>query len=309
MALSGAAHAQTPFPVKPIRILVPSSPGGALDTMTRIVSARLDGALGQPVIVDNRPGANGALAAELTAKAPPDGHTLMLSANALFVINPFIYKKLSYDPMKDFALVTTVASAGQVVVVHPALPVKSIQELITLARARPGQITYGTPGVGSGQHLAIALFQNAAKLALLHVPYKSGAQATIDLVSGQTQLGFASTRTAATFVEQGKLRALAFTAKGRSKVLPQLPTIAEAGLPGFEAQNWYGIVGPARTPNAVIARLNKEIVQILNLPDSQKRLESVGIDVWTGTPDEFAAYMKSEYDKWGRLIKELRIAD
>ena len=309
LALSGAAHSQTPFPSKPIRVIVASAPGGAMDAIGRVVAMKLGDAVGQTAIVDNRGGATGALAAEGTAKSPPDGHTIMLGGNGNLVTGPLLNKKLGYEPLRDFAPVALAAYAGQIMVVHPTLPAKSVKEFIAIARAQPGQLAYGSTGSGSGQHLAGELFQRMAKVKLLHVPYRGGGPATVDLVAGQTQLGFASMSSTATFVEQGKLRALAVTSKERSKMFPQLPTIAEAGVPGYEAQNWYAFVAPAKTPQPVIARLNKEIVQILNLPESRERLLKLGIEVGTSTPEAFGAYMKSEHDKWGRLIREAGITE
>jgi tripartite-type tricarboxylate transporter receptor subunit TctC len=306
MLLCGAARAQTFVPGKPIRIIVPSAPGGALDSIGRAVATKLGDTLGQAVIVDNRGAANGAVAAELTAKSPPDGHTFMIGSNGTLAISASFQKK---DPLKEFAPITSAASAGQIMVVHPTLPVKSVKEFIALAKARPGQLAYGTPGTGTAQHLAGALFQSMTKVVLLHVPYKGGPGATIDLVAGHTQLGFASTSTSATFVDQGKLRALAVTTRHGSKLYPQLPTISEAGVPGYEMQNWYGFVVPTKTPQPVIARLNKEIVQILNLPESRERLLKLGIEVWTSTPEALGAHIKSEYDKWGRVIREAGITE
>jgi tripartite-type tricarboxylate transporter receptor subunit TctC len=309
MTLCGAAQAQAPFPTKPVRVIVASGPAGAMDAIARVMATKLSEALGQPVIVDNRGGANGAVAAELTAKSPPDGHTLMMGGNGNLAIAPFINKNLGYDPLKDLAPVTSIGSAALVLVVHPTLPVKTVKEFIALAKARPGQLSYGTPGIGSGQHLAGSLFQNMAKIDLLHVPYKGGGLASADLMAGNTQAGFSSVTSTAPYVSQGKVRPLAVTAKERSKVYPQLPTISEAGLPGYEAQNWYGLVVPAKTPEPVVARLNKEIVQIFQLPQSREPLLKLGIDVGTGTPEAFGKYMKSEYDKWGRVIREAGIKE
>ena len=265
--------------------------------------------LGRPSIVDNRGGATGALAAEGTAKSPPDGYTIMLGGNGNLATGPLLNKKLGYEPLRDFAPVALVASAAQVMVVHPTLPAKSVKEFIAIARAQPGQLAYGSTGSGSGQHLAGVLFQRMAKVKLLHVPYRGGGPATVDLVAGQTQLGFASISSTATFVEQGRLRALAVTGKERSKIFPQLPTISEAGVPRYEAQNWYAFVAPAKTPQPVIARLNKEIVQILDSPESRERLLKLGIEVGTSTPEAFGAYLKSEHEKWGRLIQEAGITE
>ena len=236
-ASTGVAHAQvqSPFPTRPIRIIASSAPGGAIDTITRVVTAKLGDALGQPVIAENRNGANGAIAAELTAHAQADGHMLMVGGNGNLAINPLVNKKLGYHPLKDLAPITSAALGGHIMVVHPSLPVHTVKEFIALAKARPGQLSYGTAGFGSSQHLTTALLQRMTQISLLLVPYKGGAPATAELVAGQTQLGFPSTATALNFVNQGRLRALAVTTKLRLKAVPQLPTLMEAGVPDFSA--------------------------------------------------------------------------
>jgi tripartite-type tricarboxylate transporter receptor subunit TctC len=273
------------------------------------VSSKLGDALGQTVIVDNRPGANGSVAGELTAKSPSDGYTLMLGAVGNLGINPFFYKKLGYDPLRDLAPVTSAISSGNVLVVHPSVPAKSVKELIALARARPGELAYGTSGTGGAGHLAGALFQRMTKIELLHVPYKGGGPAMVDLVAGQTQIGFASPPSALPFINPGKLRALAVSTSRRSKFFPQLPTIAEAGVPGYESHAWYGFVVPAKTPQSIIVRLNKELVQILNMRDTSEALLKLGLEVWTNTPEAFGAYIRSESEKWGRVIREAGITE
>jgi tripartite-type tricarboxylate transporter receptor subunit TctC len=307
---SGLVHAQQPlYPAKPIRLIASQPPGGGIDAVARVVSTRLSEALGQPVIVDNRTGANGSLAAELTAKSPPDGYTIMLGAVGNLAVNAFFYKKLGYDPLKDLAPITSAVSGGNVLVVHPSVPVKSVKDLIALARARPGELAYGTSGTGGSGHLAGALFRSMTNIVLLHVPYKGGAPAIVDLMAGHTQLAFPAPATAGSFIDQGKLRALAVGTARRSKIYPQLPTISEAGVPGYESHSWYGFVAPAKTPQAIIVRLNKELVQILNQPDASETLLRQGMESWTTTPDAFAAYIKSEYEKWGRVILEAGITE
>jgi tripartite-type tricarboxylate transporter receptor subunit TctC len=298
---------QPAYPAKTIRVIASQAAGGGIDTVARIVSSRLAEAAGQTVIVDNRPGANGTLAAELTAKSPPDGYTMMLGAVGNLAVNTFFYKQIGYDPLHDLAPVTLAVSGGNVLVVHPSVPARSVKELIALARARPDALALGTSGTGGAGHLAGALFQSMAKIKLLHVPYKGGAPAMVDLLAGQVQLVFASTVTAVPNINSGRLRALAVTTAHRSKILPDLPSIAEAGVPGYEAHSWYGFVLPAKTPRTIITRLNREIVQILNRPDTSEALLKLGLEVWTSTPEAFGVYIKSEYDKWGRIIREAGI--
>jgi tripartite-type tricarboxylate transporter receptor subunit TctC len=306
-ALLTAAHAacaqQPAYPAKPIHLIASQSAGGGVDLVARVVSTRLNEAIGQSVVVDNKPGANGSLAAELTAKSPPDGYTLLLGAVGNLGVNAFFNKRMTYDPLQDLAPVTLAVSGANVLVVHPSVPASSVRELIALAKTRPGALAYGTSGVGSAGHLAGALFQSMAKVDLLHVPYKGGAPAMVDLLAGEVQLAFASSPTVAPNVSSGRLRPLAVTTPHRSKLFPQLPTIAEAGVPGYEAHSWYGFVVPAKTPPGIIMRLNREIVQILNRPDSNEALLKAGMEPWTSTPEAFGAYIKAEYDKWGRIIR------
>jgi tripartite-type tricarboxylate transporter receptor subunit TctC len=307
LAVAQGANAQPAYPTKPLRMIASQSAGGGVDAVARLVAARLSESFGQTVIVDNRAGANGSLAAELTAKAPPDGYTLMLGAVGNLGVNKFFIKQMNYDPFTELAPVTLAISSSSVLVVHPSVPVKSVKDLLALARARPGTLAHGSSGVGGAGHLAGALFQSMTQTNLLHVPYKGGAPAMVDLVAGQVQMSFSSTPTAVPNIGSGRLRALAVTTAQRSKLLPALPTIAEAGVPGYEAHSWYGFVVPAKTPQAIVARLNKEIVQILNRPDAGETLLKVGLEPWTSTPEAFGAYVKSEVEKWGRIIRELGI--
>jgi tripartite-type tricarboxylate transporter receptor subunit TctC len=302
-----AAAQQAAYPAKAIRIIASQAPGGGIDSVCRIVAPKLAEAVSQTVIVDNRPGANGSLAAEITAKSPPDGYTLMLGAVGNLGTNPLFYKQLGYDPLRDLAPVTSVVSSVNVLVVHPSVPAQSVKEIIALARKRPNALAYGTSGTGGAGHLAGALFQSLTKTQLLHVPYKGGGPAMIDLIAGQTQLGFASQPSAAGFIRDGKLRALAVTTAKRSKLFPQLPTIAEAGVPGYESHAWYGFVVPTKTPQPVVARLNQEIVRILGLPDVSQALLAQGLEAWTMTPEAFGAYIRSEAEKWGKVIREAGI--
>jgi tripartite-type tricarboxylate transporter receptor subunit TctC len=308
LAAASPLCAQQPaYPAKTIRLIASQPPGGGIDSVSRIVSSRLAEAVGQSVIVDNRAGANGSLAAELTAKSAPDGYTLMLGAVGNLGINAFFIRQMGYDPLQDLAPVTLAISGGNVLVVHPSVPAKSVKELLSLARARPGALAYGTSGVGGAGHLAGALFQSMAKVELLHVPYKGGGPAVVDLVAGQVQIAFASAPSAAPHIQSGRLRPLAVTTARRSKLFPDLPPISESGVPGYEAHSWYGFVVPAKTPPPIIARLNKEIVQILGRPETGDAVLKVGLEVWTSTPEFFGAYIRSEYDKWGRIVRDAGI--
>jgi tripartite-type tricarboxylate transporter receptor subunit TctC len=310
LSLAQSALAQqAPYPSKTIRLIASQPPGGGIDAVARVVATKLAESVAQTVIVDNRPGANGSVAAELTAKSLPDGYTFMLGAIGNLSINPFFYSKLGYDPLTDLAPVTGAVRGGNVLVVHPSVPVKSVKELIALARARPGQLAYGTSGTGGSGHLAGALFRYMTKTVLLHVPYKGGAPAVIDLIAGHTQLSFSAPATVGTFIGQGKVRPLAVGTAHRMKIYPQLPTIAEAGVPGYEAQSWYGFVVAAKTPQNVLARLNRELTQILNTSETSEPLVKQGMEVWTTTPEAFAAHIRSEHDKWGRVIREVGITE
>jgi tripartite-type tricarboxylate transporter receptor subunit TctC len=302
-----AVAQQASYPSKTVRIIASQAPGGGIDMVCRVVAPKLSEVLAQTVIVDNRPGANGSLAAELTAKSPPDGYTLMLGAVGNLGTNVLFFKKLGYDPLRDLAPITSAVSSGNVLVVHPSVPAQSVKELIALARKRPNELAYGTSGTGGAGHLAGALFRRMTKTELLHVPYKGGGPAMVDLVAGQTQLGFASPPSAAGFVRDGKLRALAVSTARRSKLFPQLPTIAEAGVPGYESHAWYGFVVPSKTPEAIVSRLNQELVRILHAPEVTQALLGQGLEVWTMTPDAFGAYIRSEAAKWTRVIRDAGI--
>ena len=308
MTVVASAHAQQ-YPSKSIRMIASQAPGGGIDAVCRIVATRLAESIGQSVVVDNRAGANGSVAAELTAKAPPDGYTIMLGAVGNLATNVLLYKKLGYEPLRDLAPITSAVSSGNVLVLHPSVPAGSVKELVALARKRPNSLAYGTSGTGGAGHLAGALFARMTRIELLHVPYKGGGPAMVDLVAGQTQLGFASQPSAATFIQQGKLKALAVTTAKRSRVFPQLPTLAEAGVAGYESHAWYGFVAPAKTPQPVVARLNQEIVRILNAPDTAEVLRPQGLEPWTMTPEQFGAYIRLEGEKWGRIIREAGITE
>ena len=302
-AAGGACAQADNWPQKPIRLIASQSPGGGIDTVARSVATKLSDALGQIVLVDNRAGANGSLAGELTAKSPPDGYTIMLGAVGNLAVNGFFTKNMTYDPLRDFAPVTTAVTSGNVLVVHPSVPAKSLKEFLALARARPGQLAYGSSGVGGSGHLAVGLLQSMTKIQLLHVPYKGNGPAIVNLMSGEVQLAFASPASLMAYTNAGRLRALAVGTASRSKQFPQIPTVAEAGVPGYESKSWYGFVVAAKTPQPVVLRLNKEIAQVLSRPEVIEQILTQG-EAWTSSPEAFAAFIKSEHDKWGRVIKE-----
>jgi len=292
------------YPTRPIRFIAANAPGGGLDITARAIGPKLSAALGQQVIVDNRAGAAGSIASEILAKSAPDGHTIMVASLGGLAVNTNLYKGLSYHPLRDFAPVTFATSQSNVLVVNPSVPAKSVQELIALAKAQPDRLTYGSSGAGNAGHLAGELFCVMAGVKMVHVPYKGGAPAMIDLVAGQIQLIFSSAPTAVPQVKAGKIRALAVTTARRSAVLPDVPTVAEQGLAGFEADNWYGVVTVMKTPRAVVDRLNVEIARALHSPDVKQLLFTQGLEVRTSTPQEFGAYMRSEFDKWAKVIKD-----
>ena len=289
------------YPTKPIRLLVGFAPGGGTDTTARAISQKLTAALGQQVVVDNRPGVSGNIAAEITANAPPDGYTVLLATIGALAINPSLLKKMPFDPIKDLAPVTRAADSTNILVVHPSVAAKSVKELIALAKSKP--LNCGSSGVGGAGHLALELFNLQAGTKMLHVPYKGGGPAIVDLLAGNINLIFATTASSIGHIKSGRIRALAVTTAKRSANVPELPTIAEAGLPGFEANNWNGIVVPAKTPRPIINRLNKEFTAALLLPDIKHFLFNQGLDAAPGTPEAFAAYIKSETAKWAKVIK------
>ena len=307
--VSCAAVAAPPnYPNKPVRFIAANSAGGGLDILARAISPKLAAVFGYQVVVDNRAGAAGSLASEITAHAPPDGHTIMTGSLGGLAVNTNLYKGLNYHPLRDLAPIGWATSQSNVLVVNLNVPVKTVQELIALAKAQPGKLTYGSSGAGNAGHLAAELFKSMTKTDMVHVPYKGGAPAMIDLIAGQVQLVFSSAPTAVPQVKAGKVRALAVTTLRRSAVLPDLPTIAESGLPGYEADNWYGIVTTAGTPRPIIEYLNAEINRALTSPDVKQILFLQGLEVRTSTPAEFGAYMKSEFDKWAKVIKDAGIS-
>jgi tripartite-type tricarboxylate transporter receptor subunit TctC len=302
--VSAGAHAQT-YPSKPVRFVVPLAPGGGSDLVARTVAMKLTEALGQPVVIDNRAGAAGSIGADIAAKSPPDGHTLFLGSNGPLAINPSLYAKLPYDASRDFAPVSLVTVMPFVLVVHPTLPVKSVKELIALAKSRPGQLNYGSPGNGSTTHLANELLKSMTGMQIAHVPYKGVAPAATDLISGNIQMMSGDLSTLVPHVRSGRMRPLAVTSARRSELLPELPTVAEAGVPGYEAIGWFGVLVPAGTPAAIVERLNGAMLKGLAAPDARQRLSAFGGDVAAGSPEQFAAHIRTEAAKWGKLIKAI----
>jgi tripartite-type tricarboxylate transporter receptor subunit TctC len=301
--LCATVHAQT-YPTKAIRLLVPQGAGGGNDTMARLIAQKLTVPLKQQVAVDNRPGAGGMIAADLAAKAPPDGYTLLLANVATMAIIPNVQKKPPYDPLKDFEPISLLAQAPLLVVVHPSLPVKSMKDLIALAKAKPGEVNYASNGIGSSTHLATELFLMMANIKITHVPYKGLSIAMNDLLSGQVPLMFSSAVAMAPHVKTGRLRAIGVTSAKRSPSLPDVPTVAEAtGLKDYEAGSWYGLAAPAGTPRAIIDLLNRETVLAMKAPDVIERLSFEGVNAATTTPEEFAAFIRKEHARIGKVIR------
>ena len=300
-----AALAQ-PYPSHSLRFIVPAGAGGGVDTITRVIGPPLAAALGQPVVIDNRPGAGTMLASELTAKAPPDGYTLLMVTNS-HAIDAGVRKNLPFDPVRDFAYVTTVASLPYWIVVHPSVPVHSIRELVALARKRPHELLFASAGTGSGTHLAFELFQSMAQINAVHVPFKSGSAALVDLAGGHVQMMASNTINSRPYVLANKLRALAITTEKRSPLYPQLPTVAEAGVPGYQSDAWYGVLAPAKTPDEIIARLNREIITILRSSETRDKLASQGAEVSGSTSAEFARLMQTDIAKWAQVTARLKI--
>ena len=291
------------YPSKPIKLIVPFPAAGTTDFLARILGQELTKAWGQQVIVDNRPGAGGNIGSDLVAKSAPDGYTLVMGAVGTHAINASLYKKMPYDTVKDFAPITLIAMVPNILVVHPAVPAKSVKELIEYAKANPGKLNFASSGNGTSVHLSGELFKTMAGVSMTHVPYKGSAQALPDLLGGQVQLTFDNMPSMLPHVKAGKLRALAVTSSKRSPAMPDLPTIAEAGVAGYEASSWFGVLAPAGTPSAIVTKLNGEIVRILGLPEIKERLSSQGAEPVGNSPEQFAAYITAEMTKWGNVVK------
>jgi tripartite-type tricarboxylate transporter receptor subunit TctC len=291
------------YPARPVRIIVPVAAGGATDILTRALGQRLTAMWGQPVVVDNRPGGGSNIGFEVAAKAPPDGYTLLMAQPA-FTVNVSLYTKLNYSPLRDFSPVTLTGTSTNVLVVNPGVPARSLKELIALARAKPGQLSYGSAGNGTTPHLSGELFKSMTHIDIQHVPYKGAGQAVIDLLGGQIDLAFVSLASVVPQIRAQKLRALAVTSAIRSALMPDLPTFNEAGLPGYEVIGWFGVVVPARTPATVIARLHAQITKALKEPDLVQTLLAVGLEPATSeSPEEFGAFLRAEIAKWAKVVK------
>jgi tripartite-type tricarboxylate transporter receptor subunit TctC len=310
--LVGVAHAATPaaqdrpaprdYPTKPVRIVVPQSPGASTDITARLVAQGLSEALRQPVIVDNRPGSSGIAGTELVARAAPDGYTLMVVASS-FSINPALGRKLPYDSIRDFTTVTQLSKFPNMLAAHPSAPVKTLQDVIALAKAKPGQLSYASAGLATGTHMTAELLKYMTGIELLHVPYKGGGPAMTAAMGGQTQLIVSTSVGLLPHVRAGRLRAIALTSAKRSAAAPDIPTFAESGVPGYEHEPWNGMFGPARLPKAVLAKVNAEVGRILQSPDVKKAFERDGADVVGSTPEQFGAVLKSEIAKWTKVAK------
>lgn len=303
LAQSGMA---SDYPAKPIRLIVPFAPGGGTDITARTIAQKLTERWGQQVIVDNRPGANGTIGVDITSNSAPDGYTLSMISSS-HSVNVSLLKKVPYDLIRDLAPVTQATSQPYALVVHPSLPVKSVKDLVALARAKPGALNYGSSGTGGLSHLSGALFASLAKVNMVHVPYKGGNPAMIDVIAGQIQMLYSTLLQAQTHLKSGKLRALGVTTARRSPAAPELPTMQEAGIAGYEVAGWYGVVVPAKVPDPIIAKLSKEIANILRQPETKNRLSADGSEPVGSTPEQFGAHIRSEVAKWGKLTREIGI--
>lgn len=303
MAVWQPAHAQS-YPTKPIRFIIPYPPGGGSDTIFRQFVQHLSKRLGQQIIVDNRGGAGGALGMETAARAEPDGYTIVAALTAQLAVNPSLYKKLSYDPLKDYAPITLFADGPYLLVVHPSLPVKSVKEFIEYVRKNPGKVSYASAGNGSGAHLAGELLKSATGIKMVHVPYKGGGPGLIGLISGEVQVSFQTWASSQGHIKAGRIRALGVTTSRRPETIPDIPTIAESGVPGYDTGVWYALLAPAGTPRALIDRLNRETIAVLKTPEFSKRLTVQAISPIGSTPEELTKYIKSEIEKYSKVVKE-----
>ena len=302
LAITGSAHGQA-YPVKPIRLVVPFTPGGSTDIFARVIGQKLAESLKQQVVIENRPGAGGAIGAELAAKAPADGYTLLMGHIGTLAVNPSLYPKLPYDPLKSFAPVSLVVTVANLLTINPALPVGNVAELITHARANPGKLNYGSGGNGSAAHLAVEYFKQLTQTDIVHVPYKGTGPMVTDLIAGQLSMTMTGVPPTLQYVQSGKLKALGVSSLKRIEALPAVPTISEAGLKGFDATQWYGVVAPAGTPREIVARLNTEIRAILESKDMRERMLAEGAIATPTTPEEFGRYIQAEIARWAVVVK------
>jgi tripartite-type tricarboxylate transporter receptor subunit TctC len=296
--------AENTYPSRPVRLIAPFSAGGGVDIVARLVAQRLSEKWGQQVVVDNRTGATGIIGTDLAAHATPDGYTLLMGNAATHAVNVSLFKKLPYDAIRDFVPITLVGRVPEMLVVHPALPASSVQELIALAKSKPAELTFGSAGSGSPPHLAGELFQSLAKIRLVHIPYKGSAPALTDLIAGQINMYFSNILSAVPYVKGGRLRGLGVTSAKRSVVAPDIPAIAEAGLPGYEDYNWYGVLAPKGTPKAIVDKLHTDIVHVVKSTDVEDRLTKDGAEVIANTPAEFAKFIREEIQKYAQIIKQ-----
>ena len=306
-AIAAASSIAQDYPVKTIRLIVPFGPGGTTDILARVIGDRLNDRWGQQVVIDNRPGAGGNIAAEQAARAAPDGYTIFLGSMGTQSINVSIYPKLAFDPLKDFAPISLVSNSANLLIVHPSIPVSSVKQLIQLARTKPDRFSYSTSGSGSFNHMSAELFNLMAQTKMVHIPYKSGGQALLAVVSGEADVLFQTMPAAIPFVESRRLKALAVCTIERHPLFPRLPTANESGLPGFDISTWYGILAPAATPKAIVASLNDALVQIIRSPATNKRLLELGVDPVSNTPEQFSALIRTDLVKWAKVAKAAAI--
>ena len=313
--LAPAVQAQTSstgsgqaYPAKPVRIVAAYAPGGSVDIVARLVAQRLTEALGQQFIVENRAGASGNIGTDFVAKSAPDGYTLLMASSPALAANIHLFKTLPFDPVKDFAPIILIGNQPNVLIVHPSVPVSTVKEFIALAKSRPGKLTYATSGVGSSQHIAAELFMMMTGTSMVHVPYKGGAPALIDVVGGQVDLMFETAPSAMQYVKNGRVRSLGVTTLKRNGMLQDVPTLSEAGLSGYEFRGWIGLVGPAAVPRDIIARLNSEVQKMIDSPDVGGKLVAMGLDVAGGKPEQFAAFLREDSARYAKIVKAAKIA-
>lgn len=295
------------YPSKPVRLVVPFAPGGGADIVARLVFQKLSVRMGQPFIIENRGSAGGIIGTDMVAKATPDGYTLLLGQTGPNAINPALFAKIPYDPIKDFAPVIQLTSYPYVIALHPAVPVKTLQDLVTLAKAKPGTLSFGTAGTGSSAQLAAELFMRSTQISMTHIPYKGAGPALVDTMGGVVSLTFGDAASATPMVNSNRVRALAVTSKRRSPLLPEVPTVAESGYPGFEAVAWHAVLAPAKTPLEIIRKLNFELAAVLNESEVREKLAKDGIEIVGTSPEDFALYIKNEVEKWGKVVRDANI--